>query len=431
MIWHTMRLCIILLVSAALFAACSNDPPKSEVQQIEESVAEKEGFTYSPDAQDAGLTILSPSSSSATGNQAFTLKGTVDAAKIKQREILIELKKDGYFWSDVLPVEDGEFTYEIPLFFGKGIHELLIYVPDKEYDNYFQHGTTLSIDNNSDYWDKTRFSSTYNERGIHLELPVGGETNLTYRMSGFINKEAPFAKETTHLLITTSTHEDYAEYIIPVEDYTFDDEFFLRFGPGKYFVTVGVPDIGKTPREPFVYAQVAQFLVDNVADVDLRDRLPSRGIESDAPEIIALANELMNDTMSDREKAKAVYEYTAKTISYNTGKLYFIGNQWDDSALKTLKFKTGMCVDYSYLAIALLRAAGMEARYIVGTAGFGDDLAGHAWVEVKVDGEWLTMDPTWGSGYIDYGSFVPEYTEDYFDPTEDVFSSHVREGVVY
>src|SRR5690606_7985944 len=221
--------------------------------------------TYSPDAQDAGLTILSPSSSSATGNQAFTLKGTIDAAKIKQQEILIELKKDGYFWSDVLPVEDGEFTYEIPLFFGKGIHELLIYVPDKEYDNHFQHGTILSIDNNSDYWDSTRFSSTYNERGIHLELPVGDVTNLTYRLSGFINKEAPFAKETTHLLITTSTHEDSAEYIIPVEDYTFDDEFFLRFGPGKYFVTVSVPDIGKTPREPFVYAQVAQFLVDNVA----------------------------------------------------------------------------------------------------------------------------------------------------------------------
>lgn len=429
------------LIALLLLVGCSIDPPTSEGQQTEDEkqlitlgeVVEKNDFTYSPEGQEAGLTILAPSSSSSKGNQTVTLKGTVDSTKIKHEQILIELKKDGYLWKDVLPVENGEFTYDIPLFFGKGIHELLVYVPDKEYDNYFQVGTTLHIDNDSDYWDSLRFTLAYDERGIHFAAPDTGdnEVDLTYRITGSIDKDASFAKETTHLLITTSKNDDYAEYVIPIEDYNFDEEFYLRFGPGKYFVTVSVPDVEETNRDPFVYTQVAQFLVDNVAAEDQRDLLPSRGIQSDAPEIIALANELIKATMSDREKAKAVYEYTAKTISYNTGKLYFIGNQWDDSALKTLKFKSGICVDYAYLAIALLRAAGMEARYIVGTAGFGDDIAGHAWVEVKVDGEWLTMDPTWGAGYIDYGSFVPEYTEDYFDPTEDLFSSHIREGVVY
>ncbi|MFC5602496.1 transglutaminase domain-containing protein [Sporosarcina koreensis] len=429
-----------LFIVLLLLAACSDEQPTSVHQQIEavkqpiasDEAVEEGDFTYSPEGQEAGLTILAPSSDSVKGSHTFTLKGKVDSANIKQQDILIELKKDGYFWSDLLQVENGKFTHEIPLFFGKGIHELLVYVPDKEYDNYFQLGTTLTIYNDSDYWGGIRYSPAYEERGIHLELPADVEVaNLTSRIIGSIDKDAPFAKETNHLLITTSKEEDYAEYVIPVKDNTFDDQFYLRFGPGKYFVTVSVPHIEKTNREPFIYSQVAQFLVDNVGAEDQRDLLPSKGIQSDAPEIVALANELMNDTMSDREKAKAVYEYTAKTISYNTGKLYFIGNQWDDSALKTLKFKTGICVDYSYLAIALLRAAGMEARYIVGTAGFEDDRAGHAWVEVKVDGEWLTMDPTWGSGYVDYGRFEPEYTEDYFDPTEEVFSSHVREGVVY
>lgn len=424
-----------------LLTACSNDPPTIGMEQTEEEkqlialeeTVEKNDFTYSPEAQEAGLTILAPASSSSQGNRTVTLKGKVDTAKSKNDEILVELKKDGYLWKDVLLVENGEFTSDIPLFFGKGTHELIVYVPDKEYDNYFQVGTSLSIDNASDFWSGTRYSSTYDGRGIHLESPVGSgdEANLTYRMTGSIDTDAPFAKETTHLLVTTSKNDDFAEYVIRIQDYKFDDEIYFRFGPGKYFVTVSVPDIEKTARDPFIYTQVAQFLVDNVAAEDLRDVLPSRGIQSDAPEIIAVANELLNDKMSDREKAKAVYEYTAKTISYNTGKLYFIGNQWDDSALKTLKFKSGICVDYAYLAIALLRAADMEARYIVGTAGFGEDQAGHAWVEVKVDGEWLTMDPTWGSGYIDYGHFEPEYTEDYFDPSEEVFRSHVREGVVY
>ena len=427
----------VLLLWVALLIACSvTSEGKQAVEEkqlfVLEEAAEKNDFIYSPEGEEAGLTILAPNSSSVKGNQTFTLKGKIDSATIKQQEILIELKKDGYFWKDVVPVENSEFMYEVPLFFGKGVHELIVYVPDQEYDDYFQIGTTLYIDNDSDFWQGIHYSQAYDTRGIHLELPAddGDEANLTYQITGSIDKVEPFTKGTSHLLVTTSKGEDFAEYVIPVKDNEFDDEFYLRFGPGKYFVTVSVPATDETNRSIPVYTQVAQFLVDSIAE-DQRDLLPSKGIQSDAPEIIALAKELLNDTMSDREKAKTVYEYTAKTISYNTGKLYFIGNQWDDSALKTLKFKTGICVDYAYLAIALLRAAGMEARYIVGTAGFGEDQAGHAWVEVKVDGEWLTMDPTWGSGYIDYGRFEPEYTEDYFNPTEEVFMSHVREGVVY
>ncbi|MDW0117501.1 transglutaminase-like domain-containing protein [Sporosarcina thermotolerans] len=437
MFMKKMYLLFVLLV----LVACSNDPPIGEVKHTEENKqhidvdedAWENDFTYTPEGQEAGLSILIPTTSMLNASRTFTLTGMVDPAKIKHEEILIELKKDGYLWKDVLLVVNGEFTYDIPLFFGKGIHDLVVYVPDKEYDDYFQVGTSMQIDNGSDYWDDIHYSPTYVTRGINFESPStgGNEANLTYRIKGSIDMDAQAAKETTHLVVTTSKNDDYADYIIPVEDYKFDDEIYLRFGPGKYFVTVGVAKKEETNRAIPVYNQVAQFIVENTSAEDLRDLLPSRGVQSDAPEIIALSNELIKDSMSDREKAKAVYEYTAKTISYNTGKLYFIGNQWDDSALKTLKFKTGICVDFAYLAIALLRAAEMEARYVVGTAGFGDDREGHAWVEVKVDGEWLTMDPTWGSGYIDYGRFEPEYTEDYFDPTEEVFSSHVKEGVAY
>ncbi|MDN4608774.1 transglutaminase domain-containing protein [Sporosarcina highlanderae] len=429
------------LLGLLMLVACSNDPPTNAGQETEENnhqssyeeTEKRNIFTYTHEGQEAKLTILSPTSSLINGNQSVTLNGKVDPSKIKHNKILIELKKDGYVWKDVLPVVNGEFRYDIPLFFGKGIHELVVYVPDKEYDDYFQVGTSLQIDTDSDYWSDIHYSPAYDSRGIHLEYPANGgdETNLTYRIAGSINQDASLAKETTHLLVTTSKNDDYAEYITTVDDNKFDEEFYLRFGPGKYFVTVSVPVTEETNRRIPVYSQVAQFLVDNVAAEDQRDLLPSRGVQSDAPEIITLTNQLIEDTMSDREKAKVVYEYVAKTVSYNTGKLYFIGNQWDDSALKTLQFKTGICVDYAYLAIALLRAADMEARYVGGTAGFGEDRAGHAWVEVKVDGQWLTMDPTWGSGYIDYGRFEPEYTEDYFDPTDELFRSHEREGVVY
>lgn len=101
----------------------------------------------------------------------------------------------------------------------------------------------------------------------------------------------------------------------------------------------------------------------------------------------------------------------------------------DDSALKTLKQRKGVCQDYSFLAIALLRSIGMEARFVEGIA----DGVRHAWVEVKVDGRWLTMDPTWGSGYLNAnGWFVKRYTPKYFDPSPAEFrKTHTRTGVMY
>lgn len=73
----------------------------------------------------------------------------------------------------------------------------------------------------------------------------------------------------------------------------------------------------------------------------------------------------------------------------------------------------------------------MEARYVAGTAGAGFNWSRHAWVEVKVDGEWLTMDPTWGAGYVANDEFVANYTEDYFEPNEEAFKTHSRSGVQY
>ena len=390
-------------------------------------------ITYNPSALNANLAIQDPESGYVKRNEVFKLKGKVDTIE-DLKEIMIELKKDGETWKHVIPVKNGQFTYDIPLFYGKGVHELKVYIPDKERDGYFQESTALYIDNESDFIAKPiTYTKEYEERGINLESPTfgGEETDLTYHLKGTIDKIAPFAKDTTHLYVTTKKDGEEALDVIPVKDYTFDDDFYLRFGPGSYEVTVSVPEIKEENSSKFYYFGVAQFQVENTATEDLRDLLPSRGVQSESPEIIAIANDLIKETMSDREKAKAVYEYTAKTISYDVKKLENDEFDWDDSALKVLNLKTGVCQDYAYLAIALLRAGDMEARFVTGHAGAGFNRARHAWVEVMVDGEWLTMDPTWGSGYIDKDKFVANYTEDYFDPTEKAFESHFRFGVEY
>ncbi|MBY6054538.1 transglutaminase-like domain-containing protein [Cytobacillus firmus] len=388
--------------------------------------------TFTPFGQEAELT-LDIESSYLKGNEVFKLKG--EAGSLTDGDtIMLKLNKESEMWKHVISLKEGKFSYDVPLFYGKGLHKLEVLVPDKERENYYQTATTILIDNESDRtMSPIEFSKTYEKRGVALEYPqYGGEkSNGVFSVKGKIDPQAEFGPETDHIYITTKKGEDEALDVIPVKDFTFDDSFYLRFGPGTYEVTLSVPEIKEENSDYFRFYGFAKFEVESTGE-DKRDLLPSRGVQSDAPQITELAQELTEGVSSEREKAKAIYDYVAKTVSYDVNKLETDDFSWDDSALKTLDSKTGVCQDYSYLAIALLRASNMEARFIEGTAFGGFWPQKHAWVEVKVDGSWLTMDPTWGAGYIKDDKFVAAFNEKYFDPNQAEFEkTHNRTGVSY
>lgn len=387
--------------------------------------------TLTPFGQDAALS-LSSESSYIKGDEIFPLKG--EAGNLTDEDtIMLRLNKDSQNWTHVIPVKNGEFSYEVPLFFGKGIHELEVLVPDEDRENYYQTATTLIIDNESGrVMSPIEYADKYRERGVTLESPqFGGEkSDGVYSIKGSINPKAEFGPETTHIYITTKKGEDEALDVIPVDDFTFDDSFYLRFGPGTYEVTLSVPEIKEENSDYFRFFGFAKFEVESTGE-DKRDLLPSRGVQSDAREIKEQAKTVTAGKTSDRDKAKAIYDYVAKNVSYDVEKYENDDFNWDDSALKTLETKTGVCQDYAYLAIAMLRANDIEARFVEGRAG-GIFPGRHAWVEANLDGEWVTMDPTWGSGYLKDGKFVPTFNEDYFDPDMNAFKkTHTRTGVSY
>ncbi|MGE6754010.1 transglutaminase domain-containing protein [Rossellomorea sp. NPDC071047] len=387
--------------------------------------------TLTPFGQDAALS-LSSESSFIKGNEIFPLKG--EAANLTDEDtIMLRLKKDSQNWTHVIPVKNGKFSYDVPLFFGKGKHELEVLVPDEERESYYQTATTLIIDNESvRVMSPIEYADKYRERGVTLESPqFGGEkSDGVYSIKGSIDPKAEFGPETTHIYITTKKGEDEALDVIPVDDFTFEDSFYLRFGPGTYEVTLSVPEIKEENSDYFRFFGFAKFEVESTGE-DKRDLLPSRGVQSDAQEIKEQAKTVTAGQTSDRDKAKAIYDYVAKNVSYDVEKYEYDDFNWDDSALKTLETRTGVCQDYAYLAIALLRASDIEARFVEGRAG-GIFPGRHAWVEANLDGEWVTLDPTWGSGYLKDGKFVPAFNEDYFDPDMNEFNkTHTRTGVSY
>nr|WP_255724728.1 transglutaminase-like domain-containing protein [Shimazuella soli] len=174
---------------------------------------------------------------------------------------------------------------------------------------------------------------------------------------------------------------------------------------------------------------VAKFQVSSFAEEDKRDLLPSRGIEPDNPKIKQLAKKITRAANSDYERAKLIYRYVAKTMNYDVGKFEENSFAWDDGALKSLKLKRGVCQDYVFLTLSLLRSLDIPSRFIEGIANNQN----HAWVEAKINGDWLVMDPTWGSGYIDPNKgFIKHYDKSFFDiPKKKLEKTHKRTGVVY
>lgn len=120
---------------------------------------------------------------------------------------------------------------------------------------------------------------------------------------------------------------------------------------------------------------------------------PEDLIESTNPKIVSEAENLTRSTSNFHEKVFKIYEFVTKHIHYAV-------QPEERGALWALENKTGDCSEYSYLFVALCRAAGIPARVQAGFAfhSFSEKLKdGHMWVEYYLENYgWIPVDATWG-----------------------------------
>lgn len=196
------------------------------------------------------------------------------------------------------------------------------------------------------------------------------------------------------LLTTREPYQTVLSTDIRPDDYkTTEDEYVNTFTEFE-FSGVGVgEEVSVRITYQVAVSQLRYHLGPCEGPIPTRFLEPERWIESDTEEIVALAKQLTRDKLSPCEKARAIYDWIGDNISY-TG---YIAE--DRGALFTLRNRGGDCTEFSYLLIALCRAAGIPARFLEGVNPKSPSPAAetHGWAEVYLAGTgWVPVDPTWG-----------------------------------
>jgi hypothetical protein len=133
---------------------------------------------------------------------------------------------------------------------------------------------------------------------------------------------------------------------------------------------------------------------------------------------------------TDEEKARAVFDWIAANIAYDT-EAFFSGRYGATDAAGTFKSRKSVCQGYSELYLALAQSVGLETVLISGYAkGYGykpgAKISGsnHAWNAVKIGDRWMLVDSTWGAGHVNGSRFEKSFNPFWFDTPPELFVIH-------
>lgn len=185
---------------------------------------------------------------------------------------------------------------------------------------------------------------------------------------------ASVAVEVTGEMFDLATKTD-ARYRIELPE---EIEFALDSGRQSFddqILRVVKEDLSSLGSEPGICAEAQEQL------------LASPYIQAGAPEIIEQSQTLTRDQTDDLEKVKTLAEW----VYTNLEKRPVIGIP---DALTTLKSGIGDCNEHASLFAALSRAAGIPTTIAVGVVYHKQAFYYHAWNEVCVGGQWISLDTT-------------------------------------
>jgi transglutaminase-like putative cysteine protease len=241
------------------------------------------------------------------------------------------------------------------------------------------------------------------EMGVHLASPIYSnmETENSFVFNGYVNEYEAIP----YFTVKVSKGENSLMSKVPVYAYEFETPIYTPFGLGKHDIVIATP-----PNGDNIIDYIMQFSVINTSIDSIRYLVPSTYVNPSAPEIEGLADEIALEAFTDEEKVLGMMKWISSEIIYSPGN----NGAEPQDALELLESKKGDCDEISFLFASVLRNLEIPVKIMAGKLPDGD---GHAWTEVQINGSWIIVDPTWGSGYINErnGLYVKEFNSDYYN----------------
>jgi transglutaminase-like putative cysteine protease len=129
-------------------------------------------------------------------------------------------------------------------------------------------------------------------------------------------------------------------------------------------------------------------------DNKILERLkPTRYLQSDHKEVIALAQKAVEQATDAFEAAKKIEKFVGEYIDQKDLSVGYA------TAAEVAASRQGDCSEHAVLTAAMCRAVGIPAQVVVGLVyveRFGDKtnvFGPHAWVQVYINGKWIGIDP--------------------------------------
>ncbi|KAF9901717.1 hypothetical protein EC991_005756 [Linnemannia zychae] len=131
----------------------------------------------------------------------------------------------------------------------------------------------------------------------------------------------------------------------------------------------------------------------------------------EAATIASLSHYLTSPCKGNKiSQLRTIFTWIANNIAYDVP-AFMSGRYGDQAPEYVLRSRKAVCEGYANLFIALAEPAGLQVQKVVGVARgvdvqIGDDRLGspHAWNAVRIHGEYLLIDSTWGAGVCDLGT---------------------------
>lgn len=226
-----------------------------------------------------------------------------------------------------------------------------------------------------------------------------------------------FLPTTQWVWIKVSKDLSGEDIFVPVVDGQMTKTFYLRFGPGQYNIQIHYTSDSKKYGS---YYTLKKYEISNLDTRDLSFLLPSEQVQSEDPQIVALAEKLLSGVENELDKVKIIHDFVAQQLaydyaSYNDGTY----NKKSYDALSVLRSGVSVCAGYANLFAAIGRAAQLRVAVVHGK-GVTTRLTGnHAWNEVLINNEWKSVDVTWDDmETLRYKYFLPseeEFTKDHLE----------------